>query len=366
VVRLPEFGHNERSPRAVFKNEDLTWGRAMKRSRSFAAARAGAAVVACWVLLSGCGGASHHAAGPTAAHRSVPGAATATEPVTTIPGVTSPPSPAGPPPGSLPLSSTVSAIAGPPVTFTGEPVTAFAEAPSTAPVPLVVAWVDFGDGSGITAVPAGTCRARPVRPAGLVDSAVVSHRYARPGRHTIRIWARLGCGTTRPVQYATTTVFSYPSAPPGASAWPRCQPGQLSAALVSLGAATGHVGAQIVLRNVSARPCHLFGFPGLRMLAASGAPLPTSTHRGGSFLFAALRPHLVGLGPSQTASFDLAYTDIPADDLPYRQACPAAATVVIIPPDDVTSLRAPARIAPCGGHLDVSPVVPGTIPIPVG
>jgi len=158
------------------------------------------------------------------------------------------------------------------VAFTGEPVTAFAQVLSSTPVPLAVAWVDFGDGSGVTAVPAGPCRARPVG-SGVVNSAAVSHRYARPGRHTTRIWARLGCGASQPVQYATATVFSYPSAPPGASAWPRCQPRQLSATLVSLGVATGNVGAQLVLRNISALPCHLYGFPGLQMLAASGVPL---------------------------------------------------------------------------------------------
>lgn len=134
--------------------------------------------------------------------------------------------------------------------------------------------------------------------------------------------------------------------------------------MAPIGVATGHAGAQIVLHNVSATPCHLAGFPGVQMLSASGAPLPTTAHRGWSFLFPALRPHLVALTPSQTASFDLAYTDVPAGNLTYQQACPAAATLVIIPPDDVTSLRATARIVPCGGDLDVSPVVPGTIPIP--
>ena len=332
---------------------------------SFAAGRAGAAVVTCWVLLSACGGGTgHHGASPHAAHPSAPGAARATAPVMASPGTASSSLPAGPLPRSLPSSSTVFAVAGPPVTFTGELVTAFAQVLSSTPVPLALAWADFGDGSGVTAVPARPCQARPVRQSDDVNSAAVSHRYARPGRHTIRIWARLGCGTSQPVQYATTTVFSYPSAPPGASAWQRCQPDQLSATLVSLGVATGHIGAQIVLRNVSPLPCHLFGFPGLQLLAASGTPLPTITHWGGSFLFPALGPHLVGLTPSQTASFDLAYTDVPAGNLPYLQACPAAATVVIIPPDDVTSLRATGRIAPCHGDLDVSPVVPGTIGIP--
>jgi hypothetical protein len=335
----------------------------MKRSLSFAAGRAGAAVATCWVLLSACGsGTGHHAAVPNATHPPVPGAATGTVPVTASPGRASQ-SPPGGPPGSLPLSEDVFAAAGPPVTFTGEPVTVFAQMSSSTPVPLAVAWVDFGDGGGITAVPAEPCQARPIGRFG-VNSAALTHRYARPGRHTIRIWARRGCGTAPSVQYTTTTVFSYPSAPPGASAWRRCQPGQLSATLVSLGAATGHVGVEIVLRNVSALPCHLYGFPGLQLLSGSGAPLPTTAHWGGSFLFPALRPHLVGLRTSQRASFDLAYTDVPTSNLPYRQACPAAATLVIIPPDDVTALRATARIAPCEGDLDVSPVVPGTIPIP--
>jgi hypothetical protein len=118
------------------------------------------------------------------------------------------------------------------------------------------------------------------------------------------------------------------------------------------------------VRNVSALPCHLSGFPGLQMLAATAALLPTTTHWGGSFLFPALRPHLVGLRPSQTASFDLAWADMPVGTAPYRQACPAAAALVIIPPDDFTALRATAKIAPCEGDLDVSPIVPGTIPIP--
>ncbi len=336
----------------------------MKKSWSLAAGRAGAAVVTCWVLLSACGGGTGHHAAAKATRPPVPGAATSTALVTTSPGTTSPSPPAGAPPGSLPLSPDVFAIAGPPVTFTGEPVTAFAQVLSPVPVSVAIAWADFGDGSGVTAVPARPCQARPVRQSDEVNSAAVSHRYTRPGQHVIRIWARLGCGPTQSVQYTTTTVFSYPSAPPGASAWRRCQPGQLSAALVPIGVATGHVGVQIVLRNVSAVPCHLDGFAGVQMLSASGAPLPTTAHWGGSFLFPALRPHLVGLTPSQTASFDLAYTDVPTGNLPYQQACPAAATLVIIPPDDVTSLRATARIAPCEGDLDVSPVVPGTIPIP--
>jgi hypothetical protein len=94
--------------------------------------------------------------------------------------------------------------------------------------------------------------------------------------------------------------------------------------------------------------------------------LPT-TSWGGSFLFPALGPHLVGLAPAQTASFDLEYGDNPAGNPPpYQHACLAAATLVIIPPDDFTSLRVIAKIAACNGDLTVSAVVPGTTPIPFG
>jgi len=133
-----------------------------------------------------------------------------------------------------------------------------------------------------------------------------------------------------------------------------------------MGAATGHVGVQVVLRNVSAVPCHLYGFPGLQLLNASGVALPTVTHWGGSFLFPALSPHMVGLAPAQKASFDLAYVDIPiGNPAPsYQQACPATATLAIIPPDDFTSLSTTAKISPCNGGLSVSAVVPGTTRIP--
>jgi len=334
----------------------------MTKSRNLTVGWVGAGVVICGVLLGACsGGTGYHAAGPP-----MLGARKATSPIAATPGATSSPASFSPEPNSTWPPSTVSALAGPAVTFTGERVRAFAQVQSSTPMPLVVTRADFGDGSGIITFPATTCRADPVRPYGLVNSPPVSHRYARPGQHTIRIWARLGCGPDQPVQSDTAMVYAYRSAPLAAASWPRCQPGQLSAALASIGAATGHVGVQIVLRNVSAAPCHLYGFPGLQLFNASGVALPTVTHWGGSFLFPALSPHLVGLAPAQKASFDLAYVDIPIGNPPppYQQACPAATTLAIILPDDFTSLSITANISPCNGDLSVSPVVPGTTRIP--
>jgi len=90
--------------------------------------------------------------------------------------------------------------------------------------------------------------------------------------------------------------------------------------------------------------------------------------RGASFLFPAVAPRLVGLAPGQQASFDLEYGDSPTGNPPptYQKACPAAATLEITLPDDVTAVSARVTMAPCNGDLAVSPVVPGTAPIRYG
>ncbi|MGO8957501.1 MAG: DUF4232 domain-containing protein [Streptosporangiaceae bacterium] len=181
-----------------------------------------------------------------------------------------------------------------------------------------------------------------------------------PGTAT-PIVSSLGSGTASPSPLATDVSPS----PPAAAGWPRCSPAQLTATFLSLGAATGHVGVEIVFRNSSARHCHLYGYPGLQLVSARGKALPTTVSRGGSFLFPAVTPHVVGLAPGQKASFDLAYADNPTGNPPppYQQACPAAASLKIIPPGEVTAVTVRAKIAPCSGDLSVSPVVAGTAPV---
>lgn len=150
-----------------------------------------------------------------------------------------------------------------------------------------------------------------------------------------------------------------------AASWLRCEPGQLRARFIPLGAATGHVGAEVVVRNVSGSDCRLFGYPGLKMRDARGETVPTTVSRGGSFLFPAVAPHLVGLAPGQKASFDLEYGDNPTGNPPptYQKACPAATALEITLPDDNTAVSARVTMAPCNGDVTVSPVVPGTAPI---
>ena len=109
----------------------------MTKSPSFPCGRVGAAAVICALVLGACASpASHQGRRPDATR---PSASTGTAPITTSPGTASPSAPPSPEATSQRLSSTVSAIAEPQVTFTGETVTTFAQVISSAPVPLAVA-----------------------------------------------------------------------------------------------------------------------------------------------------------------------------------------------------------------------------------
>lgn len=281
------------------------------------------------------------------------------------------PSPSAQPTASTPatappsLSATVFALANPGVGFTGDPVAVVVQTLSPEPVALLISGVDFGDGV-VVSEPVTGCRMLRVTSPNEVTSPAVVHRYATPGQHTIHVWSALGCAGNQSIQYSSTTVFQFPSAPPGAWSWPRCQPDELTATTTEQGAAGGNVGTMVVLRNRSAQSCHLFGYPGAQLLGAHDASLHTTVTWGGSYLFPMVAPHLVGLGPGQSASFDLAYGDNPVGDPPppYDQACPTATGLAVIPPDDTAAVHATASLAPCSGAMDVSSVLPGTTWIP--
>lgn len=271
------------------------------------------------------------------------------------------PSPSGQPSES----STVAALASPSVAFTGDAVSVVTQVVSSTPVALAIIRIDFGDGTVLTPSPA-ECRPRPVTERGVVRGVPVVHRFITPGQHTVRVWSTLGCGGQHSTEYSIGRTVQFPMAPSQAESWQRCLPGQLSATTVEQGAATGHVGLQGVLRNDSNKPCHLQGYPGLQLFNAKQEALHTSVVWGGSFLFPAVVPHLVGLAPDQAASFDVAYGDNPVGNPPpaYDTACPRATSLAIIPPDDTQPVNAAAALAPCGGNLNVSPIMPGTTWIP--
>jgi hypothetical protein len=99
------------------------------------------------------------------------------------------------------------------------------------------------------------------------------------------------------------------------------------------------------------------------LLSSSGQALPTTVMRAvnGAYLFPAVKPHRVALPPGSIASFDLQYLDNPVGaqaSEPYAQACPSAASTEVTMPNDQDHSVVPASMAPCGGQVLVSPVVP--------
>lgn len=130
-----------------------------------------------------------------------------------------------------------------------------------------------------------------------------------------------------------------------------------------MGAALGHVGVLFTLQNTSSASCRLYGFPGLLLLGSQGQALPTNVVRAvnGSYLILKVGPHSVALPPGATASFDLEYGDNPVGpqaNEPYSEACPSATSTEVTLPNATDHSVVSVSMAPCGGQVLVSPVVP--------
>jgi hypothetical protein len=135
-----------------------------------------------------------------------------------------------------------------------------------------------------------------------------------------------------------------------------CQQNQLDFSVGGTAAATGHFGQKIVIRNTSARPCSLRGYPGVQFVNADGHPMRTVPHHGASFLWRTSIYETVRLSPGAAGSFELGG----ADRNPSGQQCPVASVVKIIAPGLVTQVPLQVNWPYCMlGKVDVSPVVAG-------
>jgi Protein of unknown function (DUF4232) len=102
----------------------------------------------------------------------------------------------------------------------------------------------------------------------------------------------------------------------------------------------------------------LFGYPGLQMLNAGGANLPTNVVRKGIYGFTSMAPTTVTLTNGQTAFFNIGYSDVPVGT---ETTCPTSTTLEVTPPNALDHLEVAATLAPCGGGtLVVSPVYAAT------
>ena len=149
-----------------------------------------------------------------------------------------------------------------------------------------------------------------------------------------------------------------------APAAPTCQATHFSIAQDRTSGATGHIGIELRLHNVSPQPCSLKGFATIVLLDQSRRPLLTVLRWGPGGFFNFNRPvRLVTLAPGGNAYMALGWTHIPTPG----QSCPRAPNLLILPPGASSALliavghgagHAYGAVDACGGHLSVSAVEP--------
>jgi hypothetical protein len=301
------------------------------------------------VALAGCGGSAPGSAGSS------------------LPGGTSPPAGAGAPASRAPGGTETAYLSTrEPVPFTGDvvPLTVQASAGTGSQQwqRLASATVSFGDGAAATVRARCTGAALPPPSAGLV----VRHAYQRAGLISPQLTAAAVCGQAgHPALSPGPALRVLPAAPAASASWPQCNRSQIGITATGTGAGLGHVGVLFTLRNTSPASCRLAGYPGLVLLAGNGQALPTTVVRAvtGAYLFPPVVPHRVALPPGGIASFDLQYGDNPVGAQatePYAQACPSATGAGVTLPNASGHSVVPVSMAPCGGRVLVSPVVPGS------
>ena len=136
----------------------------------------------------------------------------------------------------------------------------------------------------------------------------------------------------------------------------RCHSAQLRLSAAGSNGGGGNVVQNYWLRNAGTVPCTLYGYPGARLLAADGAPMPTTVVRGPNPIMPRQAPATVTLRPGQSAQFVLGFSQISPTG---TTSCPIASRLELTPPNAYHPLSVAARIQACQGRLFVSPVAPG-------
>jgi hypothetical protein len=164
-----------------------------------------------------------------------------------------------------------------------------------------------------------------------------------------------GDGTT---PLPVTTPPSLPSASPSTATSPpegtgsagtKCTAGDLEGAVEPSDAAAGNRYADLVVTNTSGDTCTLYGYGGLELTGADGAPLPTELTRSQP-----PKPSMVTLPPGGKAAKELHWTAVPGDGEPVEGPCETpAAGARVIPPDDTQAFTVTFAFGPVCGHGQV-------------
>jgi hypothetical protein len=206
----------------------------------------------------------------------------------------------------------------------------------------------------------------------------ISARQALAGVGVVASALALTACTHTPSKAATSTTLAPTTTTSGSSTSPTtttsttsttttsplspttCLVSQLHIAVAGSEGAAGTTELTFSLANSSSAVCTMYGYPGMLLLSASGAGLPTIVTRGGGLAFETIAPTNVSLRPGQIAYFNLGYNDVTQG----MTTCSSATQVEITPPNDTThAVVSVPQINACGnGALNVSPVFATTNP----
>jgi Protein of unknown function (DUF4232) len=189
---------------------------------------------------------------------------------------------------------------------------------------------------------------------GLGPLSSAAHAHAAPAvgvRRALSRYAGVTSDATSGQARARSLVFR-------ASTAPTCQAAQLAIAQDFSSGATGHIGIELRLHNVSRQRCSLKGYATVVLLDGSRRPLLTVLRWGPGGFFNFNRPvRLVTLVPGGNAYLAMGWTHIPTPG----QTCPLAPNLLILPPGASSALVVPmghGAVDACGGQLSVSAVEP--------
>ncbi len=174
------------------------------------------------------------------------------------------------------------------------------------------------------------------------------------------LWYTVTSGPTKGTLHSFSSPCSGTTQLPG-----RCRTSALVAQSFALagGGAAGSWGGAFGLTNRGRAACTLFGYPGMQLLGTEGhplpgVPLPTTVIRGQYEVVDAVPERAVTLSPGAQARFYYMYSDTLGGGSPA--VCPTASAIEITPPGAYNQLVVATDIAPCEGHVWVSPVTAST------
>lgn len=162
---------------------------------------------------------------------------------------------------------------------------------------------------------------------------------------------------------ATSTPATTASASPASSSEAagvagvgRCHTSMLSALVRMSNPGAGQRYAFLVLTNKSGVTCRVYGYPGMQLIGASGASIPTDVVR------TSPSPRLVTVVPGAHVYSGLHWTVVPATDETSNPCEPDPSAVRVTPPDETAFLTIawPGGSVCQHGQIMVTPFKAGT------